>query len=57
MQVSIKEASEILGCSQQYLRICLQEKLFDFGNAVRMSNKKWTYYINRERLQNYILNK
>ena len=50
--VDIKEASEILGCTQQYLRVALQRNMFPFGNAVKTSSE-YTYYINRSRLMAY----
>lgn len=56
MRMKIKEASEILGLSQQALRIGLQRNKFDFGVAIKMSNR-YTYYINREKFNNYIKGK
>ncbi|MBQ8559083.1 MAG: hypothetical protein IJ439_03760 [Tyzzerella sp.] len=48
-KVDIKEAAEILGCTQQFLRVALQQNKFPFGNAIKTSSE-YTYYINRGRL-------
>lgn len=49
-KVDIKEASEILGCTQQFLRVALQQGKFPFGSAVKTSSE-YTYYISRGRLE------
>lgn len=55
MNVSIKEAAQMLGVSQQFLRIALQQKMYPFGIAVRIKDScKYTYYINLNQLKNYI---
>lgn len=50
--ISVKEASELLGKSQQFIRVGLQARLLPFGTAVKLSSK-WTYYISRARLLKY----
>lgn len=53
--VTIKEAAELLGTSQQFLRVALQQNAFSFGVAVRInSSSKYTYYISRKKLLEYI---
>ena len=42
--VSIKEASKIMGKSEQFIRIGLRNKRLPFGMAVKLSSH-WTYYI------------
>lgn len=42
--ISVREAAEIMGKSQQFVRIGLQRGLLPFGIAIKMSSK-WTYYI------------
>lgn len=51
--ISVKEAAEILGKSQQFVRIGLQRQLLPFGTAVKMSTK-WTYHISPKLLKEYI---
>lgn len=38
----------------QTLRLALQQGLFDFGVAVKTSPNRYTYYINKSRLENYL---
>ena len=53
LNVSIAEAANLLGVSQQFLRCGLRQGRFPFGTAVKMSSV-YTYYINREQLMKYI---
>lgn len=50
--LSVKDAAEILGKSQQFVRIGLQRGILPFGDAVKLSTK-WTYYISQARLYQY----
>ena len=51
---SIKDASKLLGISEQGLRLALQQKLFsEFRVAVKHKDE-YSYYINRKRLQKYL---
>lgn len=51
---SIKDASKLLGISEQGLRLALQQRLFnEFGIAVKHKGE-YSYYINRKRLQKYL---
>jgi hypothetical protein len=53
--VSIKCAAELLGISQQMLRIGLQQNAFPFGVAIKIKDSsKYTYYINRNQLNQYL---
>ena len=54
MNVMIKkitpdQAAMVMGCSSQFVRIGLQRKLLDIGDAVKMSSK-WTYNISPAKL-------
>lgn len=51
--VTVKEAAELLGKSQQFVRVGLQRNILPFGYAVQMSTK-WTYHISRKKLYEYI---
>jgi hypothetical protein len=56
-QVSVKEAAEILGVTEQCLRIGLQRGKFDiFGRAIDMSgkNKRYKYVIFRDPLIKFV---
>ncbi len=51
---TIKDASKLLGISEQGLRLALQQRLFnEFGIAVKHKDE-YSYYINRKRLQKYL---
>ena len=53
--VSIKEAARLLNISQQMLRIGLQQNAFPFGIAIKIKDSsKYTYYINRNQLNQYL---
>ena len=46
--MSIKECAADMKCSEQFLRIMLQQGRYPFGDAVKQSSI-YTYYINEER--------
>ena len=50
----VSEAAKQLGMNTQTLRLALQQKLFNFGVAVRTSENRFTYYINEKQLENYL---
>jgi len=51
--VTILEAAELMDKSPQFIRLGLQQKVFDFGYAVKMSST-WTYHISRKQLMEYL---
>lgn len=52
-RLSIKDASEILDISQQFIRVGLQQQRLPFGTAVQLSSE-WTYHISQKLLEEYI---
>lgn len=50
----VEEAAKELGIATQTLRLALQQGLFDFGVAVKTSEKRYTYYINPKQLETYL---
>ena len=50
----VSEAAEKLGMNTQTLRLALQQRLFPFGVAVKTSENRYTYYINKTRLERYL---
>ena len=50
----VSEAAKQLGMTTQTLRLGLQQDKFPFGTAIRTSEKRFTYYVNEERLKNYM---
>lgn len=51
--IPISIVAELLGKTQQYVRIGLQQQRLPIGSAVKMSSE-WTYHISYELLKNYI---
>ena len=52
-RISVKQAADIMGVSQQFVRLGMQLKELPIGVAVKRSSK-WTYYISPERLKAYM---
>lgn len=53
--VSVEQAAKILGVSQQFVRIALQQGILPIGRAVKMSSK-YTYQISLKKLNDYMNN-
>jgi len=51
--ISVKDAAGILGKSQQFVRVALQQDILPIGVAVKMSTV-WTYHISPKLLNEYI---
>lgn len=50
----VSEAAKKLGMNTQTLRLALQQRLFPFGEAIKTSENRYTYYINEKRLERYL---
>lgn len=53
-RMSIDEAAKVLDCTKQFLRVALQRGVYDFGVAIKMSGNRYTYYVNRDKLMEYV---
>lgn len=51
--LTVSEAARVMGKSNQFVRLALQQGLFPFGTAVKMSSK-YTYYINPKQFWEYV---
>lgn len=51
--VSVKRAAEIMGKSEQFVRVGLQRQVLPIGTAIKLSSK-WTYHISPKLLDEYI---
>lgn len=51
--MAVKEVAELLGKSEQFIRIGLQRGILPFGCTVKMSSK-WTYYVREAKLREYL---
>lgn len=52
--LSVAETAEILGKTQQFVRIGLQRNLLPIGTAIQVSGGKYTYHISAKKLREYI---
>lgn len=53
-KISIRKAADLLNCSNQFLRVALQQGKLPFGTAVKMSKRNYTYYINPKQFYKFI---
>ena len=49
-RMPVSKVAEVMGVSEQFIRIGLQRGVFPFGYAVKMSGK-WTYYISPKKFE------
>ena len=54
MNVDVETAAKQLGMAPQLLRKALQCNLLPFGFAVKTSENRYTYYVNKVRLEKYL---
>lgn len=47
--MSIEEASKLMGVSRQFIRVGLQKGILPFGYAVQVSAGRFTYFISRHK--------
>ncbi|MBQ7131264.1 MAG: helix-turn-helix transcriptional regulator [Oscillospiraceae bacterium] len=52
-KLSIKRASELMGVSQQFIRVGLQKGILPFGYAVKISQGRFTYFISAKKFSEY----
>ena len=49
-RISVTKAAELLGASEQFVRIGLRNGTLKFGMAVKMSGQ-WTYVITKQKFE------
>lgn len=47
--ITIAEASKLMGVSRQFIRVGLQKGIFPFGYAVQVSADRFTYFISKQK--------
>lgn len=52
--MTVLEAARKLGINAQTLRLALRQGKFPFGEAIKTSENRYTYYINPLRLDKYL---
>ena len=50
MKITPTIAADVMGCSPQFVRIGLQTRQLNIGDAVRFPSGKWVYCINPVKL-------
>ena len=53
MNISIKKAADLMGISQQFLRVLIQNDKLPFATAVKVKSH-YHYYINAKGLADYV---
>lgn len=53
MRMSVEEAAKRMKVSKTFIRCGLQQNKFDFGVAVKMSDR-WTYYIDKHKFERFL---
>lgn len=54
-RISVEEAAKMMGLGAQNVRLTLQQEKVDWGYAIRQSGGRYTYYVNKERLEAYLM--
>lgn len=54
--VSVSEAAQLLGKSEQFVRVALQRGILPIGVAIKTdeNNRRFNYHISRKKLDEYI---
>jgi len=52
-RIKVSEAAQILGVSDQLVRIGIQQGKLPFGTCIKV-NQRWNYIIPRERFEAYV---
>ena len=48
-KLTIEEVAELMNVSKQFVRVAIQQGLFPWGTAVRVSGGRYTYFISRQK--------
>ena len=51
--ITVAEASKLMGVSRQFVRVGLQKGIFPFGYAVQVSADRFTYFISKQKFLEY----
>ena len=49
----IREGQELMGVSEQFIRVGLQKGYLPFGKAIAISGGKYTYYISPKKFEEF----
>lgn len=51
--MKVKDAARLLGKTEQFIRVGLQQGALPFGAAVKMPGGRYSYHISEEKLKEY----
>ena len=54
INMTVAEASRLMGVSRQFIRVGLQKGILPFGYAVQVSADRYTYFISAQKFKEYI---
>ena len=54
LTMTVEECADILNIGAQTLREALKQNKFPFGVAVKTTEKRWTFWISKEKVEEYI---
>lgn len=52
-KITVKTAAELMGVSEQFVRVAMQQKQLPIGTAVKLTGSKYTYYISPKLFTEY----
>lgn len=52
-RLTVQEVSELMNCSEQFIRRGLQKGIFPWGYAVRISGTRFTYWISKSKFSEF----
>lgn len=52
--LTIEEAARQMGVTPQFVRVGIQQGILPFGAAIRITGKRYSYYISPARFAEYI---
>ena len=53
INLPIEKAAKLMGVGKQFIRVGLQDGIFPFGYAVKISGNRFTYYISPKKFTEY----
>ena len=51
--MTVEQAASLMGVSPQYIRAGLQQERLPFGYAVKVSARRYTYFISRNKFMEF----
>jgi len=52
-KLTVAEAAELMGVSQQFVRVAIQQGLYPWGSCVKISGTKYAYFISKQKFSEH----